>query len=153
MNIFATHECPIQSAIYLDDVRKNKMLLETAQMLSTAINVNGGEAPYKSTHLNHPANSWLRSSKANYRWALRHYAALCRDFYRRRGRHHKSATIAKHLIKGIEYIPDGKLTPFVNCAANHSKGVSYKHIRNVQLAYQLYLSDRWSMDKKEPKWS
>lgn len=153
MNIFATHKCPIQSAIYLDDARKNKMLLETAQMLCTAIITNGGNAPYKISHKNHPANIWLRSSKSNYRWALRHYAALCRDFYRRKGRHHKSATIAEALIKGIHLIPEGELTPFVNCAANKSKGVSYKSVKDTHLAYQLYLADRWSMDKREPKWS
>lgn len=28
MNIFATSSCPVQSALWLDDIRKNKMILE-----------------------------------------------------------------------------------------------------------------------------
>ena len=34
MNIFALDKCPMQSAQWLDDIRKNKMILESAQMLS-----------------------------------------------------------------------------------------------------------------------
>jgi hypothetical protein len=41
MNIFALSECPEQSALWLDDIRKNKMILESAQMLSTAIRSGG----------------------------------------------------------------------------------------------------------------
>ena len=37
MNIFALDQCPMQSALWLDDIRKNKMILESAQMLSTAV--------------------------------------------------------------------------------------------------------------------
>lgn len=37
MNIFAFDKCPMQSALWLDDIRKNKMILESAQMLSTAV--------------------------------------------------------------------------------------------------------------------
>ena len=37
MNIFAFDKCPMRSALWLDDIRKNKMILESAQMLSTAV--------------------------------------------------------------------------------------------------------------------
>jgi hypothetical protein len=153
MNIFVTSKCPIECAKYLDNKRKVKMVLETAQMLSTAINENGGQATYKSTHKNHPSNIWLRKTKANYRWALRHFAALCREYTRIYGKTHKSSKLVKEFIDGYKLIPNGKLTPFANCAANNGLGISYKHIENVPKAYQLYLNDRWDNDKKEPTWS
>ena len=42
MNIFALSRCPMQSAWWLDDIRKNKMILESAQMLSTAVRLLNG---------------------------------------------------------------------------------------------------------------
>lgn len=36
MNIFVTSSCPFECARTLDDVRVNKMVLETAQLLATA---------------------------------------------------------------------------------------------------------------------
>ena len=42
MNIFALSRCPMQSAWWLDDIRKNKMILESAQMLSTAVRLLSG---------------------------------------------------------------------------------------------------------------
>ena len=38
MNIFATHDCPIESARWLDDKRLIKMILESAQLLCNALN-------------------------------------------------------------------------------------------------------------------
>ena len=43
MNIFALSRCPMQSAWWLDDIRKNKMILESAQMLSTAVRLLSGK--------------------------------------------------------------------------------------------------------------
>ena len=40
MNIFATSPSPDTSALWLDDVRKNKMILETAQLLSASVRIN-----------------------------------------------------------------------------------------------------------------
>lgn len=51
MNIFATDPCPIKSAQFLDDKRVIKMILESAQMLCTALHQLGydKEIPYKQT--------------------------------------------------------------------------------------------------------
>ena len=75
MNIFVTHLDPVKCAQNLDDKRVIKMILESAQMLSTSINVSGGKGPYKTTHVNHPCSVWVRSSNANYYWLLNHFQA------------------------------------------------------------------------------
>ena len=155
MNIFVTSECPIQSAKYLDTKRVNKMILESAQMLSTAMREHGyeGNNVYKSTHKNHPSNIWTRTTRSNYMWLYEHYRALALEYYQRRGHWHKSwQVLNESLLEGAKLIPQGKLTPFANCAANKDKGVSYKHIENTVLAYQMYLGDRWDTDTREPTW-
>ena len=43
MNIFALDPCPVKSAQYLDDKRVIKMILESAQLISTAIRGTGVE--------------------------------------------------------------------------------------------------------------
>lgn len=153
MNIFVTSKCPIKCAEYLDTLRLNKMVLETAQMLATAIHHHGGNATYKPTHKHHPMTVFVGQTRDNYRWTLRHFAALCREFTKRRDKLHKCENYLKEFIEGAKVIPEGKLTAFPNCAANDSKGISYKHIEDVHTAYQLYLSDRWNTDKREPVWS
>ena len=154
MNIFVTDNCPIKSAKFLDDKRVVKMCLETAQILSSALRLNGynGDDVYKLTHKNHPVVIWAAKTRLNYLWLLEHFHALCSEYNTRYGREHacslKSLTFLKHAF----IIPSGALLPFENCAANKSLGISYKDVYNTIEAYQLYLSERWEHDKREPTW-
>ena len=67
MNIFVISQNPDECAQALDDLRLNKMILETAQLLSTAIRFHGytGNLAYKATHINHPCSIWARTSRGN----------------------------------------------------------------------------------------
>ena len=150
MNIFATSDCPVDCAKFLDDKRLRKMCLETAQMLCTAVNEHGGEAPYKSTHKNHPANVWTRTTRENYIWLLLHLIALGNEYYRRFGKVHKSVTLAPKLAEFRTLIPEGERTPFANCAANKDKNLCFKHIENVYDAYKMYLYARFYGDTITP---
>jgi hypothetical protein len=153
MNIFVTDINPSISARNLDDKRVVKMVLESAQMLSTALRYHGVEsAPYKSTHLNHPCNVWSRESRANYEWLLKHFIALCGEYTNRYGKIHKCAQYIRVFSDGADNIPAGSLTPFANCAANKELGIDYKHMDDVHTAYMLYLNDRWENDKRIPTW-
>jgi hypothetical protein len=152
MNIFVTDNCPYISAKNLDDKRVVKMVLETAQLLSSAIILNGGKAPYKLTHKGHPCTIFTAKTKGNYRWVLNHFKGLCQEYTRRYGKTHKSESLMQDLEEGIRFIPDGDLTDFANCSANLSLNISYKHLTDVTLAYKLYLADRWENDKREPTW-
>lgn len=68
MNIFYLDENPQLCAQYHTDKHVVKMILESAQLLCTAVNYHAGEqvTPYKSTHVNHPCSIWVRSSLANW---------------------------------------------------------------------------------------
>jgi hypothetical protein len=152
VNIFVSDSSPWVAARNLDAKRVVKMVLESAQMLSTAVNQHGGKAPYKSTHINHPANVWARENRENYMWLLQHFSALCKtysDFYEKT---HKCEHYLTDFTILAQQIPDGEITPFANCSANAEKCVSFKHVSDTILAYQFYLVARWNTDKRKPEW-
>ncbi len=68
MNIFILDEDITKSAQAHCDKHVVKMILESAQLLCTAVNYYAGEqvTPYKSTHMNHPCSIWVRESLANF---------------------------------------------------------------------------------------
>jgi hypothetical protein len=153
MNIFFTDTDPHKAAISLDDKRVVKMVLETCQMLSTAINENGGQAPYKSTHKNHPSNIWCRETRDNWTWLWLHGKALSEEYTFRYGKVHKCDDILKQLLEMRLNLPEGPLTTFANCAAHQGKGFNFKLTSPVTDAYRLYLNARWSTDARPPQWT
>lgn len=98
MNIFFLAECPEAAA--RRQVRKSavKMVLESAQLLSTALRLrNAAEVDlsrtYKLTHRNHPSAVWLRRSRHHFDWLVTHALELCRMFRERSGVAHKSQPV------------------------------------------------------------
>jgi hypothetical protein len=155
LNIFATSECPLECAKFLDNKRVLKMVLETAQLLSSAIRLNGynGTEAYKITHKNHPSSKWCRATRGNYEWLLAHFKALCDEYTRRCGKVHASSKLYHVFEANAELIPEGEKQPFSNNARNLSQGVDFSTEPDTLLAYRRYLAERWEKDKREPKWS
>jgi hypothetical protein len=94
MNIFYLHEEPAVAAAWHCDKHCVKMILETAQILSTAHHVLDGEeiqieGLYKSTHVNHPSTVWARSGLENYKWLHRLLDELCYQYSKRYRKVHK----------------------------------------------------------------
>ena len=161
MNIFALDKCPMQSALWLDDIRKNKMILESAQMLSTAVRWLSPEtdlAVYRLAYMNHPCTKWARASRDNFKWLLSHMSWL----YTQKSGTHKSANLIplfQQYADSGEFPREG-LTEFVNCARNQERGVDYSHVEDVHKAYRLYMNDRWKERNitltwkwgEEPEW-
>jgi hypothetical protein len=140
MNIFVTSQCPAESARHLDNKRVIKMILESAQMLSTAI-----DGPYKPTHVNHPCTIWARKTRSNYMWLLEHMVHLCIEYTRRYGKVHACERFISLFASNAYKVISGGLTPFANCT-------TYKHVDDVHLAYQLFMNDKWDNDKRKPSW-
>ena len=83
MNIFYLSEKPDECAEMHNDKHCVKMILESAQMLSTAHRELDGDVPdilYKSTHKNHPSTIWVRSSKQHYDWLFRLFRMLSVEY-------------------------------------------------------------------------
>ena len=93
MNIFALDNDPTKAAQMHCDKHVVKMVLESAQILSTVHHLYESEwacAVYKPTHKNHPSVKWAAQSQANYQWlyVLLHYLSM--EYEGRYNRVHKS---------------------------------------------------------------
>jgi two-component SAPR family response regulator len=119
INIFVVDADPVISAQSLCDKHVVKMILESAQMLSTAHHEldsyynNVNSALYKSTHVNHPCSIWTRESHANYKWLYDHFVGLSNEYTFRYGKIHKSYSLLKDILATPPfYIQYKALTPF-----------------------------------------
>lgn len=110
MNIFYLDIDPVKSAQYQCNKHIVKMILESAQLLSTAHHVLGSQLLnfnshllYKQTHTMHPCAIWVREASENYEWLAKHSLALSDEYTFRYGQIHKSnpKLIALSLSKPI----------------------------------------------------
>ena len=110
MNIFAIegNESTGEVNWYLsgrtqDNYRTVKMILESTQLLSTAMHLNGMEGPYKPNHPKHPSTLWTAESSANWVSLLSHAFALCEEYEERFGKKHKCHSILVDMCKKVDY--------------------------------------------------
>lgn len=115
MNIFYLDKDPKLAAQYHCDKHVVKMILESAQLLSTAHRVLDGiqgtyispgnrkikcwtlrdcreEVLYKAAHYNHPCAVWVRLGRDNYYWLESLFTYLCYEYKQRFEKIHSSAT-------------------------------------------------------------
>jgi len=92
MNIFYLDPSPKTSAEAMTNKHVVKMIVESAQLLSTAHHILDGLseiAPfiYKPTHRNHPSAVWVREGVGNYNWLRDHLYWLLTEYGNRYGKH------------------------------------------------------------------
>ena len=142
MNIFILDNDPIIAAQLQCDKHVPKMVVESAQMLSTAHRVLDGKLTrkpsksgktmvkywdlyegqddleaellyYKAVHVGHPCTVWTMESNSNYNWHYQHFIALCEEYTYRYGKLHKTARdLAAALYSAPRNIPKGPMTQF-----------------------------------------
>lgn len=110
MNIFILDTDKTKCAQYHLDRHVVKMILEYAQLLSTACRHTGLDVGYRSTHINHPCSKWVRESKDNWLWLRDLSTELNREYTHRYGKSHKSYDVIKSLP--VPNLPDKGLTKF-----------------------------------------
>jgi len=105
MNIFYLDSDPKVCAEYHCDKHVVKMILESAQLLCTAINVKVGEqiTPYKTTHVNHPCSIWVRENYSNwsYVWSLMFALEKEWQFRYNHNKKHKSVELLSNFYTNI----------------------------------------------------
>jgi len=134
MNIFYLHKDPQVAARSMTNRHVVKMILESAQMLSTTHRLLDGifelsfksnnkgsfksigywkmqndhleSELYKVAHRNHPSTIWVRSSYNHYIWLYNHMMELGAEYTRRYGKVHASITkLGDILSKAPHNIP------------------------------------------------
>jgi hypothetical protein len=180
MNIFVLDQDPTQAAQLQCDKHVVKMIVESAQMLSTAHRVLDGiltkrpsksgktivkyyelddyEAEliyYKAVHINHPCSIWCRESEANYRWLWDHMFALCQEYTHRYGKMHKSESVLWPLRSSPLNIPKGGLTAFKLAMQSNPECINKSDpIKSYRMFYQTKQS-RFKMawtKRNIPEW-
>ena len=130
MNVFILDSSPMIAARLHCDKHVVKMIIESAQMLSTAHRMLDGKPErrpsksgktmqqyyklpderehilYKAVHKFHPCTKWTMQSKDNYRWHYRLFEMLCDEYTYRYGKKHKTANLLKPLLRLPKNIPD-----------------------------------------------
>lgn len=150
MQIFATSSDPITAAQWLDDLRLNKMITESAQVICTVLAQDGIKSlPFKSTHESHPIVKWAGSTHRTLSWLCSHHRALIREWVYRGGNTHASGLTDDVL----SHVSPAKLPQtFQNSAKNESLELDFTWVDDVHLAYRMYLTARWLTAIKKPTW-
>lgn len=111
MNIFYLDKKTEKAAQYHCDKHVPKMVVETAQMLSTAKRLlcDASSYPahyyhaleaggvYKAAYENHPSTRWVRMSVHNYTWAYCLFLDLCTQYRDRFGKIHSAEALRAEL--------------------------------------------------------
>lgn len=117
MNVFFLDRDPVKAAQAHCDKHVVKMVLETAQLLSTAVRTcspfgllkETDEVLYKPTHVNHPCAVWVRSSTGSFVWTTNLFRALSAEYTFRYGKIHKSSALSRFfdpVPAGIPWVPE-----------------------------------------------
>ena len=131
------------------------MILESAQMLSTAHRVFGDndDSLYKIAHKNHPSTAWVRQSADNYRWLYDLFVHLCDEYTHRYGKVHKTDTRLRERLRYAPVnLPSHGFTPPPQCMPEE-----YKDKDDTVQAYRnYYMGEKnsfavWSK-RKTPRW-
>lgn len=127
MNIFVLDKDPVKAAQLQCDKHVVKMIVESAQMLSTAhrmidgtmtiekstktgrnikrwvLNDDRENVMYKAVHMNHPCTVWTRQSAANYQWHYTHFLALCDEYTHRYNKVHATDKLLRDTLVKLPY--------------------------------------------------
>lgn len=179
MNIFILDRNPVKAAQMLCDRHIPKMIVESAQMLSTAHRLLDGKPEkrksrsgktiqtyyafgdvrdhlyYAAVHKHHPCTLWTMESKQNYDWHYGHFVSMSREFeYRRNKKHVTFEKLGKILAAPPENIPHIGLTEFAQAMSHYPDckvpGDAVQAYRN----YYHYAKDfaKWEWKRPAPDW-
>ena len=174
MNIFYLDEDVTECAKMHVDKHCVKMILEYAQLLSTAHRVIDGtlltgisdkghkrtswilpddrnDVLYKATHINHPSAIWVRENAHNYVWLFRLFGALMDEYTYRYGKKHACEHLASTLSYRPKNIPKGSLTEPPCCMPDDCKVDStIDSYRNYYKTYKSHMF-LWK-NRPQPVW-
>ena len=176
MNIFHVDTDPKICAEQMCDKHVVKMVIETAQLLSTSHRVVDGieykgktksnrnikrwlhpdsemeTKLYKACHVNHPSTIWTRETSSNYEWLYTHFVALCDEYTHRYGKVHMTDTKLRNtLSRTPRNLLQGGVTEFKQCMPDYCKR------KNPIEAYRVYYINekkdfaRWTK-RNIPSW-
>ncbi len=156
MNIFRLHNNPEKAAQFVDDTHVNSHILENAQMLSTALRLNGFEADYiyGATHQHHPCTKWVASHVNNFAWLYDMTQALHAEKQYRYGGCHKSW---RETVKKMPRTPDclphgGSVQPVVGTATQFYDEDEQNVVEAYRRGYAETPDRSYNKGREPPEW-
>ena len=156
MNIFFLDKTPEFSAEYLCDKHIPKMLLESAQMLSTSYQRYRGiqKGLYKPAYPNHPMTKWVGKNRSNFEWALVNAIEIEEEYEIRFNKIHKSGQIITEIeLNDLRFkLPEGDFTDPPQCMPDEYKDNDYvTAYRNYYKGEKEYFA-KWEKGRQQPEW-
>jgi hypothetical protein len=176
MNIFYLDNDPKTCAQMHVDKHCVKMILEYAQLLSTAHRVIDGNLTvglsesgrkrssytledfrepilYSATHINHPSAVWVRRGEQNYRWLFTLFCELLEEYTYRYGKQHATSRLLTTLARPPKNIKMDE--PFTE--PTPAMPDDYKVAGDSVQSYKnYYLGDKQRMfswkNREKPSW-
>jgi len=181
VNIFYVDEDPVVAAQSLVDKHVVKMILESAQLLSTAHRVLDGElvnglridiktgksrkckawvlpdarenVMYAATHMNHPSAVWCRQSVENYLWLVEHFFGLMNEYIHRYKKIHKCNGELSYMLQSPPLkLKEYDMTPMPSCMADEYI-ISKDPLTNYRNYYRIgkLKLHKWT-NRQPPEW-
>ena len=179
MNVFVLDKNPVTAAKMQCDKHVVKMIVESAQMLSTAHRMLDGimskqpsksgkrmvthftlpdlreQIFYKAVHFRHPCTVWTMKNNKNYCWHWLHFEALCREYTYRYGKIHKSETLLLKMLKTEpSNIPKGNRTKWPLAMGSAPQCVGVDVVKSYRAFYHTK-QERFKMiwtRREMPEW-
>lgn len=156
MNIFFLSTNTKLCAEYHNDKHVVKMILETAQLLSTAHAIldNDGkqvEGMYKPTHINHPCAIWVRKTRDNYIWTSNLLYWLLEEYTHRYNKVHKVKEMYDELVFNPKNIIDSFFTtPALAMPDEYKNSDPVEAYRNYYIGEKRHIA-KWT-NRQIPSW-
>ena len=175
MNIFVLDTDPRAAARMMCDKHIPKMLIESAQMMASALRRHGlGDehlpltrrgTPYEGGHRHHPCTIWVGDSYENFMWLYQHAEGLAREYTKRFGKRHRTQRSIREMHQTFDKhfttfdFPEDGLTPFA-LAVNKKKETPVIHAEgnDAVKAYRAYYKAdksyfaKWDKGTPAPNW-
>lgn len=144
MNIFYLDSSPKVAAKYHCDKHVVKMIVESAQILSTVKHQLGESesAPYRKTHQHHPCVKWAASSKKHYLWLHSLFVELCKEYTHRYGKIHKTSQyvdvlrqVPKAIEKTVDWVEPPQAMAFPECKVPGDSVAAYRNYYKFHKAH------------------
>ena len=176
MNIFFTNSDFKLCAADHTCIHVRKMIVEYAQLLSTAHRVLDGrmiykfsktgrkqkhwEHPtldqvlYKATHVNHPSAVWVRDSYEHYVWLYHLFIELNALYTEYTGKQHKSSELIHVLARLPNNIKDSGWLSDPYLAINtkeYPAVIPYMECDDHTIPYKMYVNEKYKTWKQKPR--
>ena len=157
MNIFFLHKDPQWAANALCDKHVPKMLLESAQMLSTAVQANAKERLedlYKPAYPKHPMTIWVGHTQQNFIWALENAVFISQEYCKRFKKLHKSSKVINNIydFELMAHLPEKPFTEPPQCMPDEYTDDDYvTAYRKYYQGAKSYFA-KWERGVSAPDW-